>query len=733
MASKKMNVLVYSGNGSTTESVRHCLYTLRRLLSPSYAVIPVKGDTLIKEPWFSTCALLVFPGGADLGYCRTLNGEGNRRISRYVKAGGSYLGFCAGGYYGSNRCEFEVNDPKMAVEGERELGFFPGTCRGLAFEGFKYASEAGARAAEIKIEKGAFEGVDEGVGDVFRSYYNGGGVFVDAGKLESRGVQVLASYTEDLHVESGEGKAAVVYRKVGEGHAVVTGPHPEFAPQNLSKIPSLPSYATVISDIAATDATRLDFMRLILRKLGLQVNEQEQAVPSLSRLHLTAHNISDVAYLVATWREIITVVDGDEYIKGENDVFRIEKEGSAWSVKELKRAVSAVSEKLPTLASVTSSSKEDVEEQAQEKDPKDKKPKTPEEEIQDCITYTSTTLPDQIVSYEKIIKVITPHSKALPSPEETPFHHESFYANLHHYHTKLRNPAASFGKHLIYADVVTSTNTLLEKNPSLLRSLPNGFTITATTQIAGRGRGNNVWIAPPGALMFSTVLHHSFTLSQSAPVVFVQYLAALAIVQGIQNYAPGYEKIPVKLKWPNDIYAQLPGSSNNPVVKIGGILVNSSYSGSTYDVVTGIGLNLSNALPTTSLNQLAKGCTPPLKDFTPEKLLASILAHFETLYSTFTQSGFTREMEEFYYANWLHTDQLVTLESVEGGGGGAGGYNGGGGGAVKARIKGITRDWGLLLAEEVREVDGRGTGRVVQVQSDGNSFDFFRGLVRRKV
>ncbi|KAI4943394.1 hypothetical protein J4E91_009303 [Alternaria rosae] len=723
MASKKMNVLVYSGNGSTTESVRHCLYTLRRLLSPSYAVIPITGDTLIKEPWFSTCALLVFPGGADLGYCRTLNGEGNRRISRYVNAGGSYLGFCAGGYYGSSRCEFEINDPKMAVEGERELGFFPGTCRGLAFEGFKYASEAGARAAEIKIEKGAFEGVDEGVGESFKSYYNGGGVFVDAKKLESRGVQILASYTEDLHVESGEGKAAVVYRKVGEGHAVVTGPHPEFAPQNLSKIPSLPSYATVISDITATDTTRLDFMRLILRKLGLQVNEQEQAVPSLSHLHLTAHNLSDVADLIATWSEIITVVDGDEYIKGENDVFRIEKEGSAWSVKELKRAVSAVSEKLPTLASVTNSTKEGVEEKSQEKaENKKKVPKTSEEEIQECVEYTSSTSPDQIVSYEKVVKVIIPHEKALPSAEETKFYHESFYANLHHYHTKLRNPNASFGKHLIYGEVVTSTNTLLEKNPSLLRSLPNGFTITATTQIAGRGRGNNVWIAPPGALMFSTVLHHSFTLSQSAPVVFIQYLAALAIVQGIQNYAPGYEKIPVKLKWPNDIYAQLPGSSNNPVVKIGGILVNSSYSGSMYDVVTGIGLNLSNALPTTSLNLLAKSLNPPLKDFTPEKLLASILAHFETLYSTFTQSGFTREMEEYYYENWLHTDQLVTLESVDGVETG-----------MKARIKGITRDWGLLLAEEVREVDGRGTGRVVQVQSDGNSFDFFRGLVRRKI
>ncbi|CAN9090453.1 unnamed protein product [Alternaria alternata] len=724
MATKRMNILVYSGNGSTTESVRHCMYTLRRLLSPSYAVIPVTGDTLIKEPWFSTCALLVFPGGADLGYCRTLNGEGNRRISRYVNAGGSYLGFCAGGYYGSARCEFELDDPKMAVEGERELAFFPGVCRGLAFEGFKYASEAGARAAEIKIEKEAFESVDEGVAGTFKSYYNGGGVFVDAKKLESRGVQILASYTEDLHVESGEGQAAVVYRKVGEGHAVVTGPHPEFAPQNLSKIPSLPSYATIINDIAATDATRLAFMRLILGKLGLQVNEQEQAVPSLSRLHLTAHSLADVSDLVATWSEIITVMDGDEYIKGENDVFRIEKEGTAWSVKELKRAVSAMSEKLPTLASVPNSNEKSVEEQGQEKedDSKKKRAKTPEEEIRDCIEYTANTSPNEIVDYAKIVKVIIPHEKSLPSAQQTPFHHDAFYANLHHYHTKLRNPDASFGKHLMYGEVVTSTNTLLEKNPSLLRNLPNGFTITATTQIAGRGRGNNVWIAPPGALMFSTVLHHSFALSQSAPVVFIQYLAALAIVQGIKNYAPGYEKIPVKLKWPNDIYAQLPGSSANPVVKIGGILVNSSYSGSTYDVVPGIGLNLSNALPTTTLNQLAKGMNPPLKDFTPEKLLASILAHFETLYSTFCQEGFNRDMESYYYENWLHTDQLVTLEDQQGVQSGC-----------KARIKGITRDWGLLLAEEVREIDGRGTGKIIQIQSDGNSFDFFRGLVRRKV
>ncbi|KAJ4378105.1 biotin holocarboxylase synthetase [Neocucurbitaria cava] len=717
MATKKMNVLVYSGNGSTTESVRHCLYTLRRLLSPSYAVIPVTSDIIIKEPWFSTCALLVFPGGADLGYCRSLNGEGNRRISRYVNAGGSYLGFCAGGYYGSARCEFEVDDPKMAVVGNRELGFFPGVCRGLAFEGFKYASEAGARPADIRIHKEHFESVKDDLPDTFKSYYNGGGVFVDAKKLEDRDVQILASYTEDLHINSGEGEAAVVYRKVGEGHVVLTGPHPEFAPQNLHNIPSLPSYKSVIDDITVTDATRQSFMRLILQKLGLQVNEQEQAVPSLSRLHLTSHNLAEVSGLLAGWSEILTVVDGDEYLKGENDVFRIEKEGTAWSVRELKRAVSAVSVKLPTLADVTGKDAEQKESAGEEMKDKEKKPKTKEEEIQECVEYTTTKSADQILDYDKIVKVIVPHEKELPSTKETPFHHEAFYANLRHYHTKLRNPAASFGRHLMYGEVVTSTNTLLEKNPSLLRNLPSGFTLTAMTQIAGRGRGGNVWIAPPGAMMFSTVLHHSFALSQSAPVIFIQYLAALAIVQGVKGYAPGYDKIPIKLKWPNDIYAHLPGSSNNPVVKIGGILVNSSYSGSTYDIVCGIGLNLSNALPTTSLNLLAGAQSPPLKAFTPEKLLASILAHFEALYSTFCQNGFSREMEGEYYDNWLHTNQIVTLESE---------------GGVKARIKGITRDWGLLLAEELGWED-RPTGRLVTLQSDSNSFDFFRGLVRRKV
>ncbi|KAF2191206.1 class II aaRS and biotin synthetase [Zopfia rhizophila CBS 207.26] len=702
MATKKMNVLVYSGNGSTTESVRHCLYTLRRLLSPTYAVISITGDVIIKEPWTASCALLVFPGGADLGYCRTLNGEGNRRISQYVNRGGSYLGFCAGGYYGTSRCEFEVNDKKMAVVGDRELCFYPGICRGLAFAGFVYHSEAGARAADLKINKAAFSDVLAGLPETFKSYYNGGGVFVDANKLESRGVQTLASYTEDLHVDSGEGSAAVVYKKVGAGHVVLTGPHPEFAPTNLTRTVKLPSYSEAIDLITSTDATRIQFMRMCLQKLGLKVNEEEQAVPSLSRLYLSAHNAADVSVLIRLWRETFTVVDGEEYIKGENDVFHFEKEGGTWGVAELKKAVDVVSD------AITGKNK-GKEEQEGRGDEKVK-------EIRERMEYAETSKEDKILDYDKLIKKITPHERSLPSTRETPFfHHDSYYANLAHYHQKCGTDQPTFGKCLLYGEVVTSTNTLLEKNPTLLRNSPTGLTLTATTQIAGRGRGSNVWVAPPGALMFSTILHHSFTLTQSAPIIFVQYLAALAIVRGIHNYAPGYSNLPIKLKWPNDIYAQVPSGKEGEFVKIGGILVHSSYSGSSYDVVTGIGINVANAAPTTSLNALAK--REGLKAFQMERLLASILAQFEHLYTSFCCNGFSRDMEGEYYDSWLHTNQIVTLETHDG---------------ARARIKGITRDWGLLLAEELGWED-RATGRIIQLQSDSNSFDFFKGLLRRKV
>ena len=53
--------------------------------------------------------------------------------------------------------------------------------------------------------------------------------------------------------------------------------------------------------------------------------------------------------------------------------------------------------------------------------------------------------------------------------------------------------------------------------------------------------------------MFSVLFHHPVSLMSKAPIVFLQYIAALAIIEGIHLYDKGYENLQVKLKWPNDI------------------------------------------------------------------------------------------------------------------------------------------------------------------------------------
>ncbi|MBE3043167.1 hypothetical protein IMZ48_11465 [Candidatus Bathyarchaeota archaeon] len=148
-------------------------------------------------------------------------------------------------------------------------------------------------------------------------------------------------------------------------------------------------------------------------------------------------------------------------------------------------------------------------------------------------------------------------------------------------------------------------------------------------------------------------------------------------------------------------------------VKIGGILANCSYHDGTYQIVLGLGVNTNNPHPTTSLNSLIPSTTAP---FLVERLTARILTRLEVLYAEFCREGFNRRMEGRYYDYWLHTGQRVTIE----------------GEGVRARVLGITGDWGLLKVEEVDEA-GRGTGRVWGLQSDENSFDYWRGLVKRRV
>jgi len=232
----------------------------------------------------------------------------------------------------------------------------------------------------------------------------------------------------------------------------------------------------------------------------------------------------------------------------------------------------------------------------------------------------------------------------------------------------------------------------------------------------------------------------------------------MAVVQGIHAYDTGYDVLPIRLKWPNDIYAldpskgkaspsSFPSRSLDSTVmseatrslysKIGGVLITTSYNPAEtcYMLVCGVGTNLSNSAPTTSVNQIA--AKYGLEALAHEKLLASILVRFEALYEEFCVTGFTGRIKALYEKSWLHSGQIV--EFGPGVSGQVNGINGSPEGN-RGIVRGISSEWGNLTVAEISD-ESRGwsnsqenhtTGKTWELQSDCNSFDFFKGLLKIK-
>ncbi|KAK6341754.1 biotin holocarboxylase synthetase, variant 2 [Orbilia brochopaga] len=607
-----MNVLVYSGPGTTAELVSHCLHTLRRFLSPYYAVTPITAETICKGQWLSNCALLCLPGGADLGYCKALNGTGNQHIKQYVRRGGKFIGFCAGAYFASASVEFERGDQYLEVTGPRELGFFPASCKGAAFKGFQYNSEAGARACTLNVTEKL---ISMGSPPNLANYYNGGGVFVNAERFAGQGIEILARYNESPHLDAEDGNAAAIGCRIGAGFALLIGTHPEFSIEALKKRSSLAGYPLVLRRLQENENLRVKFVSSLLKLLGLRINDQNTELPQgQMQLHLSCLEFVDAQLLQETLTSMAKPI-GDttnhNIIDSENDVF----------ILETQPPVSNTHTALPTSAHLTAQL-------------------------------------DEIGNGKSAFRLKL-HAQSWPTSEETPlFNIPNYFRYLRAEQSRMPN-ALNFGTSLLYGEVVTSTNTILEKNFKLLRTLPAGFTAVASTQTAGRGRGDNIWVSPQGALVFSVVVRHRLAHQEKAPVIFVQYLVGLAVVESIKAYGDGYGDLPVYLKWPNDIYARAPAATaqsppdHKDVVKIGGILVNASFDGGEFLLVIGCGINVTNEAPTTSLKSLAGSTCPALAAFEHEKLLAKILVRFETLYEKFMNTGF-KAFEKDYYDQWLH-------------------------------------------------------------------------------
>ncbi|XP_053792716.1 biotin--protein ligase isoform X2 [Vidua chalybeata] len=256
------------------------------------------------------------------------------------------------------------------------------------------------------------------------------------------------------------------------------------------------------------------------------------------------------------------------------------------------------------------------------------------------------------------------------------------------------------GKILLFTEVAMTTMNLLD---GLMFQLPEemGLIAVAVRQTQGKGRGGNVWLSPVGCAL--STLHISIPLHSNLGqrIPFVQHLASLAVAEAVRSI-PGYEDIELRVKWPNDIYY-------SDLMKIGGVLVNSTLIETTFHILIGFGFNVNNSNPTICINDLIAKFNreegTELKPLSADCLIARTVTVLERLIEIFQEKGPNGVLPQ-YYKYWVHSGKQVRLRSEDG---------------PLAWIVGID-DYGYLQVHK----EGKG---VESVHPDGNSFDMLRNLI----
>ncbi|XP_051047878.1 biotin--protein ligase [Phodopus roborovskii] len=274
------------------------------------------------------------------------------------------------------------------------------------------------------------------------------------------------------------------------------------------------------------------------------------------------------------------------------------------------------------------------------------------------------------------------------------FHVETYRQNLQ---------TTRLGKVILFTEVTSTTMSLLD---GLMFEMPQemGLIAIAVRQTQGKGRGPNAWLSPVGCALFTLLVSIPLRSQLGQRIPFVQHLMSLAVVEAVRSI-PEYEDINLRVKWPNDIYY-------SDLMKIGGVLVNSTLMGETFYILIGCGFNVTNSNPTICINDLIaehnKQHKTDLKPLRADQLIARAVTVLEELIDTFQDRG-PNGVLPLYYKYWLHSGQRVHLGSSEG---------------PQVSIVGLD-DSGFL------QVHHKGD-EIVTVHPDGNSFDMLRNLILPK-
>lgn len=476
--------------------------------------------------------------------------------------------------------------------------FFPGPSRGPVFQGFQYASESGSRAVVLNLHESSK------LTTLNHIYYNGGGHFVFSSPPPPN-VQVLARFQETSSDPS-EQLVAAVFTQTGKGRTILSSVHPEYplsdppASNAIAKLDVRPSQV----EIEMSDKARLSWVEELLIKLGLTPPERLTAAdrakssvdseedPALllhpthpSPIFLLSHpklpQLPEAAVNKPELKGKMKQEDGWNVLRDANDEIRFgTTEATSPERAASEDGITQWLAEARRTRPVFPPSIEDLSLQS------DSTPQPPSPPNLHSLTKT-ILLPSPSVEY---------------SSRWTPLFNFSTYwdeldqarkrsgrrSGVMRQRSDGQGETCSLGDLVLYGETVTSTQTMLDGNPLLLANLSTPLAFLASFQLSGRGRGSNMWLSPPGCLQFSLLL--DLPASLSSKMVFIQYIMALAVCEAVDEDG----RLGVRIKWPNDIYAEVEGVGGTEIgsgkkgkVKLGGILVNTSYVGGKWRIVVG--------------------------------------------------------------------------------------------------------------------------------------------------
>lgn len=430
-------------------------------------------------------------------------------------------------------------------------------------------------------------------------YYNGGGHFIIPTPCPS-GVEIIARYADSTPTTQ-HPVAAVLSRK-GKGKALLCSVHAEYplsdppARDAIAKLDATPSK----EELAQSEARRIEWMEELLLMLDLKPPGRRKDSPDGSSVAVDGDEDPSVL-LHPTHPSPIFVTSHPGLPALADECFASPALAAKMTEGGNRRVLRDGNDELRLEAAPPDSRSFMQYLAARRRDPPPLPPP-----VESLSVNPSEPSPPQPPDFHSIPKTIYVPSSTTPySPSWTPlFNIDTYWAELDLARKRLGRKSgfmrkdhagrdrAAVGDLLWYGETVTSTQTMLDRNPLILTHLPTPVAFLASFQLSGRGRGSNIWLSPSGCLQHSLLL--TLPTTMSSKIVFIQYLMALAVCEAVDDDG----RLGVKVKWPNDIYAECEGVGGTEVgsgrkgrAKLGGILVNTNFVGGQWRIVIGSSLS----------------------------------------------------------------------------------------------------------------------------------------------